>query len=115
MLMAGLTALLVALFATAAIGMVGRRCSNDPCFGNEKRNELYERRGDGRSDTIHGRGGGDVLDAQEYVNDRDVLYGDTGIDWLSTVDHDSRDYVSGGGGKHDLCDVNLKDRVGPGC
>jgi len=106
-ILVALTALLVAVFATAAFTLPGRVCSNDPCFGNENRNILYERRGDERSDTIHGRGGGDTLDAKNYVNDRDVLYGDTGSDWLATVDHDSRDYVSGGRGKHDLCDVNL--------
>jgi len=112
---ATLVALLVAVFAAAALGAEGRHCKNDPCYGNYRDNILLERKGNERSDTIYGRGGSDYISTWDYRRDKDAVYGGSGRDNLTVVDHDGRDYVSGGPGRRDNCDANVGDIVGPGC
>jgi opacity protein-like surface antigen len=57
-----------------------------------------------RNDTIKGRGGGDLIDAQFFfdVGDRDVVYGNPGNDEIGVEDGDNRDTVYGGQG-NDEC------------
>jgi RTX calcium-binding nonapeptide repeat (4 copies) len=54
------------------------------------------------NDTIKGRGGGDIIDAQIFSRDRDVVYGNPGDDEIGVEDGDNRDTVYGGQGD-DVC------------
>jgi Ca2+-binding RTX toxin-like protein len=92
----------------------GHQCSGRPCIGTNTKNVLYERPGSGTSDAIYGRGGGDVLRANEHTRDRDRLYGNRGRDSSNVNDGDTRDTVSGGPG-FDVCCVDSRSVVGTSC
>ena len=115
LIMAGLTALLVTLFAAATFAATGRTCHGYPCNGNSRDNVLYEQRGNGTPDKIHGRGGEDYLDSYRYTNDKDVLIGGANADVVNVRDGDRRDKASGGPSKRDICYVDSRREVGVGC
>jgi hypothetical protein len=114
-ILVGLTALLVAIFATTALTAGYLQCTSYPCYGNNNPNYLFERRGDGTPDYIVGKGGRDDLDAGRQSHDRDTLYGNNGNDNLITLDNDSRDKAIGGAGRHDRCVVDDRSEAGGGC
>ena len=99
-----MVALLVALFATAAYAAT--------IEGNDRDNTLFETSGD---DLILGRGGNDVLDANNFTDDADILRGGTGNDTLLANDGDTEDTVYGGPGNNDICVVDARSEVGGGC
>jgi Ca2+-binding RTX toxin-like protein len=101
--MVALVAVMVALFATAAYAAT--------IEGNDRDNVLFETAGD---DLILGRGGDDVLDANNFSGDVDVLRGGTGNDRLLANDGDTLDTVVGGPGR-DTCVVDARREVGGGC
>jgi hypothetical protein len=105
-----LTALLVALFAIPAIA-VSKVCGANayPCNGSDNNDYLAERV-DSRPDLIYGYQGSDVLDANNYRNDRDRLFGGRHSDTLYTNDRDGRDLAAGGRG-FDVCWVNAGDQT----
>ena len=98
-----MVAVMVALFATAAYAAT--------IEGNDRDNTLFETSGD---DLILGRGGNDVLDANNFGGDRDILRGGTGNDTLLANDGDTLDTVNGGPG-NDICVVDARSEVGGGC
>ena len=102
-MMVALVAVMAALFATAAYAA--------EITGNDNDNVLIETAGD---DRLEGRGGGDVLDANNFGNDRDVLVGGSGNDRLLANDGDTLDTVNGGAG-FDICVVDARSEVGEGC
>ncbi len=66
-------------------------------------------------DNINGGGGRDVIRADRYGNDRDVVNGGSGNDVIYVEDDDVRDKVNGGAGT-DRCYVDsLREVVGTTC
>jgi hypothetical protein len=106
-MVAALVGLLVALFAAAALA-VNKQCSNYPCWGTNARDTLYERGGNGVPDYIIGRRYGDLINANAFITDRDVLDGQRGNDRLRAQDGDGRDELYGGPG-YDICYINEGD------
>ena len=102
-LMVALVAVMAALFATAAYAAT--------IEGNDNPNVLIETAGD---DRLEGRGGGEVLAANNFGGDRDVLVGGGGNDRLLANDGDTMDIVNGGAG-FDICVVDARSEVGEGC
>ena len=108
-MMVVLTALLVALLAIPAVA-VNKVCGGNPCNGTDDRDYLAEQVGRGVADVIYGQRGNDTLDANNYRNDRDRLYGGRNDDWLYTNDGDGRDTADGDSGR-DRCVVDSGDRT----
>ena len=102
-MMVAMVAVMVALFATAAYAAT--------IDGNDRRNTLIETAGD---DLIRGFGGGDVIDANNYGGDEDILRGGEGNDRLLANDGDTLDTVNGGPG-FDICVVDARIQIGGGC
>ena len=105
-----LTALLVALVAIPAVA-VSKVCGSNayPCNGSDNDDYLAERVGS-RSDLIYGYKGNDVLDANNYRNERDRLFGGRHGDRVYTNDFDGRDLAAGGRG-FDVCYVDAGDQT----
>ncbi len=101
-----------ALMASAALA-VTKQCVERPCLGTAKDDRLTERPGDGKDDTIRGRGGEDVIRANRYDRDVDLLYGGAGRDRLNAQDGDRRDELRGGPG-FDVCYIDEGDKT-QGC
>lgn len=102
----GMMLLLVFMLAGAALA-VTKTCSSVPCLGTDKRDMLHERAGTVR-DRIYGLGERDILDANNYGLDRDVLRGGRERDKLLADDGDGRDVLRGGRG-HDRCYADRGD------
>lgn len=98
-----MVALLVAMCAPAVYAAVRE--------GNEANNYIGETCGD---DVLFGRGGGDVLDANNCGPDEDVLRGGKGSDRLLANDNDRLDNVNGGLG-YDTCVVDARAELAGGC
>ena len=81
----------------------------DPCEGTENDDVLYERLG-ANEDRIKGLDGRDVIDANTFMPDRDVLMGGDDRDTLLTNDTDRFD-VANGGRRRDVCYVSKGDAV----
>ena len=65
--------------------------------------------GDGGNDTLDGGGGTDHIESGDGDN---VARGNEGDgDWVSVVDNDTNDFVSGGEGTEDVCVVDLINGV----
>ncbi len=107
----GLMVTLVVLVAGVAVAVDYRveQCREDPCRGTDQRDLMYEQE---RSveDHIYGLKAGDRLDAGNFGNDHDVLFGGPRGDVLITVDDDGRDTAWGGRGS-DRCLADDGDRV----
>jgi hypothetical protein len=103
-IMLALVALMVTVFALPALAAV--------ITGNDRGNTLFETSGD---DTMKGRGGNDVLDANNFSLDVDVANGNRGADRVLVNDEDSEDTANGGRGKRDICVVTDRTEVGGGC
>jgi Ca2+-binding RTX toxin-like protein len=109
------------LFASVALA-VEKHCIDQPCYGTDGNDTLYERTGDGLNDTIYGRAGRDVVRANAYTQDADILHGGGGNDRLDANDNgasgtppeDTLDAVYGGKG-FDICIVDARSEVGGGC
>ena len=102
-MLVAMVAVMVALFATAAYAAT--------IEGNDRDNTLFETPDD---DLILGRGGNDVLDANNFGGDADILRGGTGNDRLLANDGDTDDTVYGGPG-NDTCVVDAPSEVGGEC
>jgi hypothetical protein len=70
---------------------------------------MHERQGTVK-DVMYGKGGEDVLDANNFNFDRDRLYGGDQGDKILANDGDGRDVVKGGAGR-DVCLVDPGDRA----
>jgi Ca2+-binding RTX toxin-like protein len=96
-----LVMVLVALFASAALAR-NFQCTTRPCEGTDNPDTIIERGGDGVGDLIYGKGGGDLIRAEVFGDDRDLLYGGPGPDELNADDGDPFDELHGGRG-NDVC------------
>jgi hypothetical protein len=107
-MMLGLVMLGVLVAAGAAVA-VNKICgSNLPCEGTDNNDTLYERIGNFKHDRIEGFDGRDVIDANTFTRDRDILHGGSQGDRLLTNDTDGRDIAHGGRGR-DTCWINPGD------
>jgi hypothetical protein len=114
----GVAVIMTMLFASVALA-VEKQCINRPCNGTDGNDKLFERSGDGVNDTISGQAGRDVMRADAYTQDTDLLYGNRGNDRLNANDNgqlpeDTIDTVYGGKG-FDICIVDARSEVGGGC
>ncbi len=99
-MMLGVAMLLAVMTAGAALA-VTKTCSSVPCRGTNQDDVLHERRGSVH-DRIVALAGRDLLDANNYSTDRDVLRGGRGPDRLLANDLDGADVLRGGQGR-DFC------------
>ena len=100
--------MLVVLVAAGVAVAVTKTCGNTlPCEGTDGDDVLYERIGP-EHDRIKGFDGRDVIDANTFNSDRDVLLGGDGRDRLLTNDTDRFDVARGGRGR-DICYVSRGD------
>ena len=120
-MLVGMVAFMSVMFASVALA-VDKQCLHRPCNGTDNNDRLFERRGDGVGDTIYGREGRDVVRADAYTQDTDLLHGNGGNDRLNANDNgasdttpeDTLDSVYGGKG-FDICIVDARTEVGGGC
>ncbi len=103
----GMVALMIMVLAPVAMA-VNKQCTNDPSWGTNYRDTLYERGGNGVPDYIIGRRYGDLINANAFTADRDTLDGQRGDDRLKAQDGDGRDELYGGPG-YDVCYVDVGD------
>jgi hypothetical protein len=108
-MMMALVALLVAVFASAALAR-DFQCTDNPCEGTSEHDRIFERGGDNVPDEIFGRQGRDRIRADIFGSDRDIVWGNQDNDRLNTADGDNVDEAHGGGG-FDTCIVDPGDET----
>jgi hypothetical protein len=114
-MMVALVMVLVPLGAAAAFAADQIiRCKAAPCYGTGNDDKIYEIPRNGAFDKIIMKGGHDLVLANAYTNDRDIVKGGTGYDKIKVNDGDRLDTASGGKGG-DWCIVDSRSEVGTGC
>jgi hypothetical protein len=115
MLVVALAVVLVPLLAAVALAD-GQliRCKSSPCYGEGNKNRILERVGNGVPDKIIAAGGYDLILANKYTNDTDVVKSGKGRDKINVADDDTLDTASGGKGG-DICIVDAKKEAGTSC
>jgi hypothetical protein len=116
-LVLGLALVLVPLFAAVALAAEGQliQCRNVlPCTGSKGDDKILERIGDGKHDRIVARGGRDLVLANKYTADTDVVGGGGGDDKINVADGDNLDTANGGKGR-DICIVDARREAGSSC
>ena len=91
------------------------QCSDADCFGTNNKDRIMERQGDRKQDDIHARGKADVVRADRFDNDTDVLRGQGGNDRLNSADNDGQDVIICGAGNFDTAVISDGDTVTDGC
>lgn len=117
MMVLGLASLLVSLFAAVALAAEGQliQCRSVlPCYGGSGDDKILERIGDGKDDEIVPRGGDDLVLANKYTADTDVVRGGGGFDRINVADGDRLDTATGGKGR-DRCIVDARREAGASC
>ena len=106
-LILALVVVLVPLAAAAALAE-GQliQCNNVlPCYGSQ---------GDDKDDKIVPRGGDDLVLANKYTADTDVVNAGGGFDRINIADGDTLDTANGGKGR-DRCIVDARREAGTSC
>ena len=117
MLALALVVVLVPLFAAVAFAAEGQliQCNRVlPCVGSKGDDKMLERRGDGKEDHIIPKAGDDLVLANKYTDDEDVVSGGGGFDRINVADGDKLDTTNGGNGK-DVCIVDARREAGDSC
>jgi hypothetical protein len=117
MMVLGVVVVLVPLLAAAtALAAEGQliQCRSAPCYGGGGHDKILERIGDAKDDLIVPRGGDDLVRANKYTNDTDVVRGGGGFDRINVADGDTLDTSNGGKGR-DFCIVDSRKEVGASC
>jgi len=117
MMVVALVVVLVPLAAVASLAAPGQliQCRNVlPCTGGSGDDKILERIGDGKDDVIVPRGGNDLVLANKYTLDTDVVRGGGGSDRINVADGDTLD-IANGGKSRDLCIVDARKEVGTSC
>jgi hypothetical protein len=117
MLVVAMAVVLVPLLAAVALAAEGQliQCRNVlPCTGSKGDDKILERIGDGKQDEIVPLGGGDLVLANKYTDDQDVVKGGGGFDKINVADGDKLDTANGGKGR-DLCIVDARREAGTSC
>jgi hypothetical protein len=117
MMVSVLALVVVPLFAAVALAAEGQliQCRNVlPCYGGTGDDKILERIGDGKDDHIIARGGRDLVLANKYTADTDVVSGGGGDDKINVADGDKLDTANGGNGG-DICIVDARREAGTSC
>jgi len=117
MMVVALAVVLVPLLAAAALAAEGQliQCRNVlPCYGGTGDDKILERIGDEKDDRIIARGGRDLVLANKYTADTDVVSGGGGSDRINVADGDKLDTADGGKGG-DICIVDARREAGTSC
>jgi hypothetical protein len=116
MMVVALVVVMVPLVGSAAFA-AGQliQCKSMPCYGGKGDDQILERIGNGQPDKIIARGGYDLILANKYNQDIDVVTGGSGWDKINVADGDVSDTAGGGSGRHDWCIVDVRSEVGRGC
>jgi hypothetical protein len=117
MMVSVLALVLVPLFAVVALAAEGQliQCRNVlPCYGTKGDDKILERIGDEKHDHIIARGGRDLVLANKYTADEDVVSGGGGDDRINVADGDKLDTANGGKGR-DRCIVDARREAGTSC
>jgi hypothetical protein len=117
MMVVALVVVLVPLAAVASLAATGQliQCTNVlPCTGGSGDDKILERIGDGKDDVIVPRGGNDLVLANKYTSDTDVVRAGGGSDRINVADGDKLDTANGGKGR-DLCIVDARSEAGTSC
>ena len=116
-LVLGLALVLVPLLAAVALAAEGQliQCRNVlPCYGGTGDDKILERIGEGKDDRIVARGGRDLVLANKYTADTDVVSGGGGSDRINVADGDTLDTANGGKGG-DICIVDARREADTSC
>ena len=110
-----LAVMLVPLFAAVALaeGQV-IQCKTVPCYGSKGGDRIMERIGNGKDDVIVPKGGDDLVLANKYTSDTDVVRRGGGDDKINVADGDKLDTANGGKGR-DICIVDARKEAGTSC
>jgi hypothetical protein len=116
MMVVALVVVMVPLVGAAAFA-AGQliQCKSMPCYGGKGDDQILERIGNGQPDKIIARGGYDLILANKYNQDIDVVTGGSGWDQINVADGDISDTAGGGAGRHDWCIVDVRSELGRGC
>jgi hypothetical protein len=102
--------LLVTLVAGVAVAATFQ-CHTFPCFGTPQADKITERQGNGVKDEIEAREGADIIDATEFKNDEDRLFGEAQNDRILANDGDNKDFINCGSGNKDVAVADKGDNV----
>lgn len=102
-------ALLLVLVAGVAVARTFQ-CTTVPCNGTANDDLITERQGEVR-DEISGFEGADIIRANRFGNDQDLLDSDQRNDKIRADDGDSRDTIDCGAGPADIAVVDPGDAV----
>jgi hypothetical protein len=91
------------------------QCNEIPCRAAGNDDKILERIGNGKADKIYPGGGYDLILANKYTRDVDVVKSSKGWDKIKVNDNDRLDTANGGKGKHDWCIVDARSEAGSGC
>ena len=108
MMVSVLALVLVSMLAAVGLAAEGQliQCRNVlPCTGSN---------GDDKDDRIVARIGRDLVLANKYTADTDVVSGGGGNDRINVADGDTLDTANGGTGR-DLCIVDARREAGTSC
>jgi hypothetical protein len=110
------TMVFLALGAGVALADDARiQCKSVPCYASGDNDLVLERKGNGKQDEIILRGGNDLVRANRYTDDKDVVEGGLGNDRIYVDDGDNRDTANAGQGRSDVCYVDARSEAGQGC
>src|SRR5918994_2919606 len=84
------------------------QCRSVPCYASGDDDLVLERKGYGKHDEIILRGGNDLVRANRYTDDKDVVEGGLGNDRIYVDDGDKRDTANAGLGRSDVCYVDAR-------
>jgi gamma-glutamyl phosphate reductase len=91
------------------------QCKSVPCYASGDDDLVLERMGNGKQDEIIVRGGNDLVRANRYTDDKDVVEGGLGDDRIYVDDGDKLDTANAGQGRSDVCYVDARSEAGQGC
>ena len=117
MLVLALVVVMVPLLGAAALAADQLiQCKSIPCYGSGNDDKILERIGNGKDDKIFAKGGHDLILANKYTNDHDIVKGGSGsFDKINVRDGDPRDRIRAGAGAHDWCIVDANSELAAGC
>jgi len=91
------------------------QCRSIPCYGSGNDDKILERIGNGKNDKIIARRGHDLIKANGYTNDTDIVRSGRGMDKINVRDGDPHDRIRAGKGAHDWCIVDANSELAGGC
>ena len=116
MMVLALVVVMVPLLGAAALAADQLiQCRSIPCYGSGNDDKILERIGNGKNDKIIARGGHDLILANKYGNDTDIVRGGRGMDKINVRDGDPHDRIRAGAGAHDWCIVDANSELAGGC